>query len=101
MSLRDLSKATGVDHTSLYKYHRGEAEPRRGNLAKLSVYFNEHFATLLDKTDLVGLCREIHAPNNGMKDACTKLAALPESARYKVFAVIYEEWEKYGGQRKE
>lgn len=50
-SLRDISKETGISHSNLSRYHRGENEPDSINLTRLAQYFGLEFYELLEPAD--------------------------------------------------
>ena len=49
VSLRQIAKESGVEYTSVNNYLGGTVEPRRGNLKKLSEYFNVPFHALWEE----------------------------------------------------
>lgn len=51
MTLREMSRESGVSHTNLSRYHNQGKEPDSVNLTKLAHYFNVEFHDLLEPFD--------------------------------------------------
>ena len=51
MTLREMSRESGVSHTNLSRYHKLGKEPDSVNLTKLAHYFGVEFHDLLEPFD--------------------------------------------------
>lgn len=53
----EVSRATGLERTTYFKYEKGQIEPNASRLVALADYFNVSTDYLLGRTDNPKVCR--------------------------------------------